>query len=80
MGRGIWLRAMTDDTQRSLGRLEARADGADDRLERIEEKLDHLVNVVDQAKGGWKMLLQVGAASAAVGAFISWLVSWVRHP
>lgn len=61
----------SEDTQRSLGRLEAVQETHDVRLTRIEEKLDHIVSVLDRAKGGWKTLVMAGGvASAITAAFI----------
>lgn len=59
---------MSDDTQRSLGRLEAVQETHDQRLSRIESKIDHLVQVIDQAKGGWKTLVTAGAVASAITA------------
>jgi hypothetical protein len=59
---------MTDDTQRSLGRLEAVQETHDQRLTRIESKIDHMMQVLDQAKGGWKTLVTAGSAGAAISA------------
>lgn len=61
---------MADDTQRSLGRLEAVQDTHNQRLLRIEEKLDHIVSVIDNARGGWRTLLAVGSVAGSIGAAI----------
>jgi hypothetical protein len=61
---------MSDDTQRSLGRLEAVQETHDGRLTRIEQKLDHVVSVLDGAKGGWKTLVTAGAVASAITAAI----------
>ena len=61
---------MSDDTQRSLGRLEAVQETHDARLTRIEQKLDHVVSVLDGAKGGWKTLVTAGAVASAITAAI----------
>lgn len=57
-----------DDTQRSLGRLEAVQETHDQRLARIETKLDHIATVIDSAKGGWKMLVAAGAVASGLTA------------
>ena len=61
---------MSDDTQRSLGRLEVVQETHDARLTRIEQKLDHVVSVLDGAKGGWKTLVTAGAVASAITAAI----------
>ncbi len=70
---------MTDDSQRSLGRLEAIQETHAERLTRIEGKLDHIVSVIDNAKGGWKTLLAVGSVAAAVGAGVTSAINAIRH-
>lgn len=61
---------MTDDTQRSLGRLEAVQETHDARLTRIEEKLDHIVSVLDRAKGGWRTLVPVAGVDPDSSAWM----------
>jgi hypothetical protein len=57
--------------QREIGRLEARADSTDERLERIEAKVDQLVQWMSQSKGGIRTLVAVGSIAAAVGAAVA---------
>lgn len=61
---------MTDDTQRSLGRLEAVQETHDARSTRIEEKLDHIVSVLDRAKGGWRTLVPVAGVDPDSSAWM----------
>lgn len=68
---------MSDDTQRSLGRLEAVQETHDARLTRIEEKLDHIVSAIDSAKGGWRMLVAAGAVASAFTAAVMKLAGLV---
>jgi hypothetical protein len=58
------------DVQRDIGRLEAEQKAQDDRLERIEEKLDKLVDVVAQSKGGIRMLIAVGSVAASIAGLV----------
>lgn len=68
---------MVEDTQRTLGKLEMIAETHEDRLQRIEEKLDHVVSAIDSAKGGWKTLVAAGAvASALTAGFMKWF-GWI---
>lgn len=60
--------ALSDDTQRVLGAIEARQDSNDQRLDRIEAKLDRALAELQQAKGGIRMLVAVGSVGGAVGA------------
>ena len=62
------------DLQRDIGRLEARQDSADERLERIEAKVDQLVEYMASAKGGWRLLAAVGGIAASLAAGIAEIV------
>lgn len=62
------------DVQRDLGRLEARQDSQDERLERIESKVDQLVEWAAKSKGGVRMLISVGSLAAALAGILgAWL-------
>ena len=39
----------------------------------IKETLKSIQQTLDQAHGGWRMLIAVGSASALVGGFVAWL-------
>lgn len=59
---------MSDDTQRVIGAHDAKLDNHDDRITRIEEKVDRLLAYQQQAKGGYRMLIAVGTLAGGVGA------------
>lgn len=61
------------DTER-LARLEARTDEQERRLERIELKVDQLLEIAAVGKGAGWLLIKVGAVLAAVAAGVAWLV------
>ena len=61
------------DTER-LARLEARTDEQERRLERIEEKVDSLLELAAVGKGAGWLLIKAGAVLAAVAAGVAWLV------
>lgn len=68
------------DLHRDIGALEARADAQEERLARIEQKVDMLVEAVASSRGGIRMLIAVGSVAATlaglIGAAISKLVPW----
>ena len=66
------------DVQRDIGNLEARQDAADARLERIESKVDKLVDYMAGAKGGWRLLVAVGSAAATLAAGIAEALHWLH--
>ena len=66
---------------RALGRLEGkleevlndrqrRDDAVDDRLARIEAKLEKIDATLASAKGGWKVLLMIGGIAGMIGGWI----------
>jgi prefoldin subunit 5 len=40
----------------------------------IKETLKAIQQTLDQAHGGWRMLLAVGSAAALVGGAVAWLI------
>ncbi len=61
------------ETER-LARLEARTDEQERRLERIETKVDQLLEIAAVGKGAGWLLVKVGALIAAIAATVSWLL------
>lgn len=55
--------------------LEVRADAQDTAIREIRDDVKHIRTVIDRATGGWKMLVVVGTAAAAVGGAVGWLIS-----
>lgn len=70
------------DLHRDIGALEARANAQEERLKRIEEKVDVLVEAFAQSKGGLRMLIAVGSVAATIagllGAWIAKVVGWLH--
>jgi hypothetical protein len=46
-------------------------------LERIEKDVRQMALVIQQAQGGWKMLVGVAGASSVVGGFITTSWHWL---
>ena len=46
----------------------SRLDAQDVQRAKIDAKLDHVVSIIDQAKGGWKALAITGGVGGAIGA------------
>ena len=70
------------DILRRVGQLEGarveRDKAVDDRLDRMEGKIDKLVAVTDMGKGAWWMVVKLGAIAAGIGAAGAWI--WDRLP
>ena len=54
-----------------LGQLEARVDSSQERLDRMEAKIDQMYEIITKAQGGWKVMVGIGSAGAAIGAFVA---------
>lgn len=64
------------DLSRDIGALEARTDAHDERLKRIEDKIDTLTGYIQENKGGIKTLIAVGSISATLAAGFAEFVHW----
>jgi len=49
-----------------------------ERLELMQAQLAQVLNALSEAKGGWRTLMWLGGASAAMGGLISWVLTHVR--
>lgn len=74
---------MTAEIQRDLGKHDAQIEALEKELfeikmdqRRIFEKLDSINQTLSEAKGGWKLFMIVGGASAAFGAFLVKVMSF----
>ena len=74
---------MTAEIQRDLGKHDAQIEALEKNLmeikddqRRIFEKLDCINQTLSEAKGGWKLFMIVGGASAAFGALLVKLMSF----
>ncbi len=70
---------MTNETQFTLGEHNARLEAQDKRLERIEEKVDAIMEVVQQNKGERRHASAVwGAIGSALGIAIGAAAEYLR--
>lgn len=68
---------MSADPQFKLGEHDARLDGLEDRLGSMEKKLDQALGILNQAQGGWKILVAVGGLASAIGAAGGWFIHFL---
>ena len=69
---------MTTDQYRIIGRLEAQMRSAQERLDRIEAKLDTVLATFAQVRGGWKLIAGVAAAGSAIGISVTKLLAMLK--
>ena len=62
---------MSEDIERAIGRLEARADSTEAWLKEIAADVKATRTTVDQARGGWKVLTAAATAGGALGALFT---------
>jgi len=46
-------------------------------LKQLQEQLSMVLSRLDEAKGGWRLLMYLGGGSATLGGAVSWLVTHV---
>lgn len=59
---------------KAIGALEARMDSHEERLQRMEDKIDKLVETVASSKGGLKTLITLGTVVAGIAASVTELI------
>lgn len=57
--------------EEKIGSLEARMTNVEGQVKTANDKLDKIGDTLATAKGGWRMLLMVGGAVAAVVALLA---------
>lgn len=67
---------MADDPNihRDLGRLEAQVAALTRQLEAMQTQVREMHDAITSAKGGWRVLVGVGAVAASVGALVTKLL------
>lgn len=66
------------DIQRDLGRFETRLDALEADMRELKGDVKAIRTTIDEAKGGWRMLLAVGGAAGMVGSGVTWLFQHIR--
>lgn len=73
-----------DDIQRDLGRHDAQIENLEKDildmrkdLTKLMEKIDNMNLILEQAKGGWKVLMMVGGLSAVLGGIVTKVLAFL---
>lgn len=61
---------MTDEIQRAIGRLEGKVDALAERQRTMDEKLEDVVTLAHQARGGLRTLAAVGSMAGVIGGVV----------
>ena len=69
---------MQNDYGSRLSVLESQLREYERRQHKVEEKVDQILAIVSEAKGGWRVMVMLGGAAGVVGAFLGkWLATVV---
>lgn len=63
---------------REFGRLEQQVEQMAGQMAQMQLTLVAINATLSEAKGGWRMLMMVGGAGAAVGGMAAWVLQHVR--
>ena len=65
---------------REIGKHEEAIDTLKRDVQAIREDMDAIKGILQQAQGGWRMLVAVGAISSALASLFTWMVShlWTK--
>lgn len=76
---------MTQEIHRDLGKHDAQIEALTVQfnrmhsdMQRMLEELQLIQSTLAEARGGWKTMMMVGGASAAVGALVVKVMSWLQ--
>lgn len=53
---------------------------ADKKIESLKDEIGDMRSLIDQAKGGWKIIVGVGTISATIGALLTKMFSFTLVP
>ncbi len=71
--------SMEDDIHRAVGRIEATLISNTGRLQRVEDRLEIIENVIMQSKGSWKAITIIASIGASIVASIIWLLEKLKY-
>jgi hypothetical protein len=65
------------DVERTIGAFEAKIDRLEKDVAALVAKQDEMLTILHQARGGWKVMVMVGGAAAALTLFLTKVLAWV---
>lgn len=65
---------MSDIDPREYGRLEARVDHLEGMVRDMSEDIRAMRDILEQSKGGWRVMVFLGSAAATAGGLVAWVV------
>ena len=68
---------MSDDLQRTIGNFEAKIDRLEKDVALLVASQNEMLQILHQARGGWKVMVMVGGAASAITIGLSKLVGFL---
>ena len=62
---------MMDKLEVSVARMEVQVERLEKDVAEMKGDIKTILTTLDKARGGWKMLMVVGGLSAAIGGFVT---------
>ena len=66
-----------DDIQRTVGNFEAQIDRLERDVATLIKNQTEMLQILHQAKGGWKVMVMVGGGASAITVFFYKLLSYI---
>lgn len=63
---------------REFGHLEQQVEQLIVQMAELQKTMGQISNTLSEAKGGWRTLMLLGGAGAAVGGLLTWMVQHIR--
>jgi hypothetical protein len=63
------------DVARDMGKHDAQIDHLEREVNALRADVRQIREILDQANGGWRVIMWVAGASGAAGAAVSWIAS-----
>jgi phage shock protein A len=62
---------MTDKMEVSVGKMQVQVQRLEEDVSEMKGDIKAIRATLDKASGGWKMLMVIGGLSAAIGSFVT---------
>lgn len=68
---------MTEEVERII-RVETKVEVLEQTVREMHNDLRHIRSTLDQAKGGWRVMLIFAGVAASIGSIAGWLISHLK--